>query len=92
MCVYVTHTGRKKCREAERMGEHECSKHLYYIGKSPWAGKFRVRGWVCQPYPVTGRDWGMLGEPGGQLHSDMLNRHLCHSSCNNIASLKINSY
>ena len=32
----------------------------------PWAGEFRVEGRVCQPYPVTGRDLGMLGEPGGQ--------------------------
>ena len=23
---------------------------------SPWAGKFRLEGSMCQPYPVTGRD------------------------------------
>lgn len=27
-------------------------------------------------YPVTGRDGGILGEPGGQVRFDMLNRHL----------------
>ena len=25
---------------------------------------------------VTGRDSGVLGEPGGQVHFEMLNRHL----------------
>jgi hypothetical protein len=29
----------------------------------PWAGKFRVEGWVCQPYLVIARDWGMLWNP-----------------------------
>ena len=37
------------------------------------AGVFRVRGGVCQPSPVTGKDEGMLGEPGGQVHFDKLN-------------------
>lgn len=27
-------------------------------------------------YPVTSRDGGILGEPGGQVRFDMLNRHL----------------
>lgn len=31
---------------------------------SLWAGDFSIVGRVCQPVPVTGRDWGMLGEPG----------------------------
>lgn len=30
---------------------------------SLWAGDFSIVGRVCQPVPVTGRDWGMLGEP-----------------------------
>lgn len=44
---------------------------------SPWAGTFTVGGRVCQSSPVTGRDCGMLGEPGGLVCFDLLNRHLC---------------
>lgn len=33
---------------------------------NPWAGEFRVGGWVSQEDTSIGRDWGMLGEPGGQ--------------------------
>jgi hypothetical protein len=42
----------------------------------PWAGDFRVDCGVCPPYPVTGRDWGLLGELVGRVYFDMLNRHL----------------
>ena len=33
---------------------------------SPWAGKLRVWGWG-----MPGRDFGVLGEPGGQVCFDM---------------------
>lgn len=49
----------------------------------PWAGDARmgVRGMaICQSYPITGRDRGMLGEPGSRVHLDVLNRHLGHLS------------
>lgn len=35
---------------------------------------------VWQPYPVIGKDYGMLGEPGGQVLLGILNRHLSHLS------------
>lgn len=70
------------CREWEREGERR-KKHekktrrketkmsgLYNEGGGeapPLAGKFRVEGRVCQPCSVAGRDWGMLGELGGQV-------------------------
>jgi hypothetical protein len=41
-----------------------------YIGEQPslWDREFRVEGWVCQPRPaIAGRDWGIQGEPGGQV-------------------------
>ena len=39
---------------------------------------FRVRGFIYQPHPVTGRDWGTLGELGSQVHLDTLYRNLRH--------------
>lgn len=60
------------------------SRGLDYIGKSgpaPWVGEFRIgAGYASQEDPVTGRDRGMLGEPGGQVCFGMLNRHLSHFS------------
>lgn len=43
---------------------------------SPWAGKLRAEGAVCQPHPVTGRDCGTVKEPGGLVHFSMLNKYL----------------
>lgn len=33
--------------------------------------KFRVKSRVGKPYTVTGRNRGLLGEPGDQVHFDM---------------------
>lgn len=44
-------------------------------GPRPWTAEFRVEGGVCQSHSLTSRNRGMLGEPGGLVHSDMLNRH-----------------
>lgn len=52
---------------------------LDYIGKgSPVPGleNFTAGSEVCQPYPVTGRDWELLGEPSGQIRLDMLDRNI----------------
>ena len=59
------------------------SKCLLYIGKgslgkgslAPGAEKCRVWCRVCQSYPVTGRDLGMLEEPG-QVGIGMLHKHI----------------
>lgn len=40
--------------------------------------EFKVGDRVCQSDPITGRDCGMLGEPGGQVHSDILSMDLSH--------------
>jgi hypothetical protein len=48
-------------------GGRTWAKCLHYIGKCSWGlreGKFRAEGKV---FPVTGRNWGMLGEPRGQV-------------------------
>lgn len=37
---------------------------------SSWAGEFQVEGGVWQTHPVTGREWEMLGERGGQICFD----------------------
>lgn len=44
----------------------------------PLGWKLRAEGRVCQPHPVTDTEWGMLGEPGGQICFGMLN---CYLSC-----------
>lgn len=58
--------GREKMQSGEREGETKLSG-LYR--KEPLEeGKFRAEGRIC---PVTGRDWGTLGEPGRQAQLDM---------------------
>lgn len=55
---------------------------LYREGKlgegqpSPWVEEVwgRGAGFARPKDPVTGRDLGMLGEPSGQICSDMLHR------------------
>lgn len=60
---------------------------------SPWARKFRVKDWVCQPCLVTCSNWGMLVEPGGQVHFGMLNMHLsCLSLVWNPTTINYQSY
>lgn len=35
---------------------------------------FSIGDRVCQPNPITGKNWGMLGEPGIQVFFDMLKK------------------
>jgi len=46
-------------RESEGRGKRK-------IILTPEERKFRAEGRICQPYPVTGRDREMLGEPRGR--------------------------
>lgn len=55
---------KKEQKRQQKDSENKWPKCLDYIGEeslrngqlSSWAGKFRVKGRVCQTYPVTGRD------------------------------------
>lgn len=49
---------------------------------NPWPGKFEIEGGVCQSYPVTDRNLGMLGESGSQVCFNVLNSHFRHLSQN----------
>lgn len=71
--------GRGESQETRRVksrqkGQVTKMAELYREGQlgesSPTPGleEVRVGSTVCQPHPVTGRDWGVLGEPGGQVY------------------------
>lgn len=67
--------GRK--REG-KVPKGQVAKMSGLYGESLWAEEGSIEGGVYQPYPVTGGNSGMLGEPGGLVYLNMLNRHLSH--------------
>lgn len=63
-----------RCKESGLYGVEELGKD----SPAPLLEKFRVEDRACQPGPVTGRDCGIQGEPGGQVCSDAVNSHFSH--------------
>jgi hypothetical protein len=55
---------------------------ILYKGKQASSSEleFRVEGEICWSYHVTGRDQGILGEQGGQILFDVLNRPFSYLS------------
>lgn len=75
-----TQAGREKMERGGEERGKERPNCLDYIGKSSpsfWAEKFSVE---SREGPAMGRDWRMLGKPGGQVLFDMLNKPLSHFS------------
>lgn len=61
LCIEARRPMVQKCNQISGLSREE---PLGEGQLSAWVWEFRTDCGICQPHPVTGREWGMLRETG----------------------------